>query len=454
MRSLALRITALCLGVAAVAVIVAGLVSARLVASAAQETTGGSLSDEADVVASQLANDSKVGLLKVVDVLRGQGITLVLIGPNGNTSSADPRATQAARDAGAAEAAKGQRVSAVTTVLGRTLLVEARPTPNGAFALVEEPAAEPGRLLFRNILFALAIGLGVAAMAGLLLARVLARPLKRAAKVAHAMSDGRRDLRVPVEGPAEVAEVADAVNGLANALQHSESRQREFLLSVSHELRTPLTAVSGFAESLADSVVTGEQVREVGRTIQQEAHRLDRLVSDLLDLARLGADDFRLDIVDVDLNQLVATAAQVWTDRCRRKGVRFGLELSEHPLTVHTDPRRLRQVIDGLAENALRVTPPDRPIVLSLSKSSNAAVLQVRDGGPGLSEEDYRVAFERGALHARYERLRPVGSGVGLALVHGLVIRMGGTIAAGPAAEGGAAFSVTMPLIEGHSLVS
>ena len=447
MKSLAVRITALCLAVAAVAVIVAGLVSARLVAGAAQEATGEVLADQADVVASQLANDSKVGLLKVVDVLRGQGVTVVLIGPNGTLTSADARATQAAREAGAARAAQGQRVSVVTTVLGRTMLVEARPAPNGAFALVEEPTTGPGRQLFRNILFALAIGLGVAAVAGLLLARVLARPLRRAAQVAHTMSDGRRDLRVPVEGPAEVAEVAHAVNGLADALQHSESRQRQFLLSVSHELRTPLTAVSGFAESLADSVVTGDEVAEVGRTIQQEAHRLDRLVSDLLDLARLGADDFRLDIVDVDLAALAAAAAQVWEDRCRRKGIPFALETTDQPLLARTDPRRLRQVLDGLAENALRVTPAGRPIVLGLSKSSNAAVLQVRDGGPGLSEEDCRIAFERGALHARYERLRPVGTGVGLALVHGLVVRMGCTIAAGPAAEGGAAFRVTIPLI-------
>lgn len=447
MKSLAVRITALCLGVAAVAVIVAGLVSARLVANAAQEVTGQVLANQADVVAGQLADGSTVGLLKVVKVLRGQGITVVLVGPNGTLSSADPRSTEAARQAGAAKAAQGQRVSGVETVLGRTLLVEARPAQNGAFALVEEPATDPGRQLLRNILLALAIGLGVAVVAGLLLARVLARPLRRAAQVAHTMSDGRRDLRVPVEGPAEVAEVAHAVNGLADALQHSESRQREFLLSVSHELRTPLTAVSGFAESLADSVVIGDRVAEVGRTIQSEAHRLDRLVSDLLDLARLGADDFRLDVVEVDLGAVLRDAAQVWADRCRRKGVEFGVDGPDEPLVAHADPRRLRQVLDGLAENALRVTPAGHPIVLSLSKLSNAAVLQVRDGGPGLSEEDYEIAFERGALHARYERLRPVGSGVGLALVHGLVARMGATIAAGPAPEGGAAFTVTIPLI-------
>ncbi|MFD1151082.1 HAMP domain-containing sensor histidine kinase, partial [Saccharothrix hoggarensis] len=266
------------------------------------------------------------------------------------------------------------------------------------------------------------------------------RPLRETAAVARTMSGGRRDLRADERGPAEVAEVAGAVNSLADALARSEARQREFLLSVSHELRTPLTAVTGFAESLADGVVTGSEVPAVGRTIGREAHRLDRLVADLLDLARLGADDFRVDLAPVDLTALVSAAAEVWRARCAAKDVEFRLELPAHPVVRVTDPRRLRQVLDGLLENALRVTPAGRPVVLSLGD-----VLQVRDGGPGLSEEDYRVAFRKGALHAKYERSRPVGTGVGLALAHGLVTRLGGTIEAGPAPEGGAAFTVGVP---------
>ena len=104
------------------------------------------------------------------------------------------------------------------------------------------------------------------------------------------MGAGRRDLRVPVEGPAEVADVASSVNELAEALERSERRQRDFLLSVSHELRTPLTSAMGFAESIKDGVATGDDAVLAGRTIYDETRRLDHLVTDLLDLARLGAD--------------------------------------------------------------------------------------------------------------------------------------------------------------------
>lgn len=452
--SLSTRITTLTLAVAGVAVVVAGLVAAGLLRSSAEELVRESLANQADVVASQIDEarlGSRLGIAKVVDVVRGQGISVVVRRQDGEPVSGDPLAVRAAVQSGLDGLGPGSVVSASQTVAGQELLVELRGVGSrgGAFALVQpvRTGEDTGRLFVRNLLFALAVGLLVAAVAGLVLGRVLSRPLRRTAGVAAGMRHGRRDLRVPVEGPAEVAEVATAVNDLADALHHSESRQREFLLSVSHELRTPLTAVNGFAESIADGVVTGEDTRRAGQTIQREAQRLERLVTDLLELARLGADEFRLDFADVDLVATVRGCAEVWQARCEREGVEFRLELPSSPVLCRTDPRRLRQVLDGLAENALRVTPAQAPVVLSLRVSpGGSAVLQVRDGGPGLAEEDYAVAFQRGVLNARYRGRRPVGSGVGLALAHGLVSRMGGTMEAGPAPEGGAAFTVLLPV--------
>ncbi|GGN24681.1 two-component sensor histidine kinase [Lentzea pudingi] len=427
--NLAGRIALLCLGVAFVAVAVAGFVSIRLVLSTSQQVSREFLRSQADVVAGQISNN------RVEQILEGQDIAIVRITASGDVTGSDRAAVRAVR---AVDYRKVLSGSAVSGASGR-LNVEARPSGAGGFALVQETETTGTyRKLIRNVMAALGVGLGVAVLAGLALGSFLARPLRRVASVAHSMSAGRRDLRVPISGTHELAEVGQAVNSLADALQRSESRQRDFLLSVSHELRTPLTAVTGFAESLADGVVSGAQVAPVGTVILDEARRLDRLVSDLLDLARLGADDFRLDMATVALEPVVRSAAEVWHARCHARGVHFTLEVSASPV-VRADARRLRQVIDGLMENALRVTPAGHPVVLALS-----AVLEVRDGGPGLAAEDYAVAFDRGVLHARYQESRPVGTGVGLALVHGLVTRMGGTIVAGPAPEGGAAFTVTL----------
>ena len=234
------------------------------------------------------------------------------------------------------------------------------------------------------------------------------------------------------------------MNELAAALERSEARQRDFLLSVSHELRTPLTSAMGFAESIAEGVATGDDARAAGRTVYEETRRLDHLVSDLLDLARLGADEFRLDVSAVDLVPLVSSAGEVWAARCRATGAEFVLDVPSVPVVAQVDAQRLRQVIDGLVDNAVRVTPAGRPVLLVLRPG---AVIEVRDGGPGFANDDFAVAFERGVLHSRYSGRRPGGSGIGLALVHGLVTRMNGTVEVGPAAEGGARFVLSFPVV-------
>jgi len=275
----------------------------------------------------------------------------------------------------------------------------------------------------------------------------LARPLQHAASAAHRLSTGARDVRLVPEGPAEVADVAEALNALNAALAVSEGRQREFLLSVSHELRTPLTAVKGYAEALSDGVVAPESVAATGQVLVAESDRLERLVCDLLDLARLGADDFRIDVTHVDVSELLRAAGVVWAGRCERAGVQFSLDVPAGPgVVIESDPARLRQIVDGLAENALRVTPSGRPIVFALQVDGGGVVLQVRDGGPGLTEDDCRVAFERSVLYERYRGVRRVGTGVGLALVAGLTARVGGRAEAGRAPEGGACFTIRLPI--------
>ncbi|MEU0531938.1 HAMP domain-containing sensor histidine kinase [Amycolatopsis tolypomycina] len=445
--SLAGRITLVCLAVAGVAVIVAGLVASRLIRTTADNVLQSSLAAQADVVASQLDETgigNRLGVGKVADVVRGQGISVV-VRRAGGQALGDAAAVQAAGKLGLTADHSGR-----VTVAGSQYLVETRVvgTRGAAFALVlpARNVEATQRALVRNILLALGIGLLVAAVAGFVSGRLLGRPLRRAALAAGSLRAGRRDVRVPVQGPREVAEVAGSLNSLADALAVSEARQREFLLSVSHELRTPLTAVTGFAEAIADGVASGPDAVRAGETIQREAARLSRLVEDLLELARLGADEFRLDMAPLDVAALVRDCAEVWQLRCAREEVSLSVSVPSSPVFVLADARRLRQVIDGLAENALRVTPAGAPMVFALSSDGVSAALAVRDGGPGLAPEDYPVAFERGVLNARYRDRRPVGSGIGLALVHALVTRMGGTVTAGPAPEGGAAFTLTFPL--------
>jgi signal transduction histidine kinase len=449
--TLAVRVTLLVVAVAVLVAAVAAVVGVLLVRRSLLDISTEALSDRADLVATQIATDptdDRAILAATASALDGQQTRVVLIGPDGALTGVDKVAVRAARQAGASGAVGGRSVSGRATAGGELQLVEARSAAAGGFALVTpaDVARETRRTVEGRLIWAVAAGLVAALLIGLLIARVVSAPLRRTADLAREMGRGARDVRVPVAGPREVADVSIAVNELADALQHSESRQRDFLASVSHELRTPLAGISGQAQALADGLIDTAEQAEVGELIQGETARMDRLISDLLDLARLGADRFALDEQPVDLTALVGEMGQVWRPRCEAAGVPLVLDLPPAPLPVRTDPRRLRQVLDGLADNALRLLTPGRPLVLSLRAEPGVAVLAVRDGGPGLSAEDYPVAFVPGELNRRYRGRRPTGAGLGLALAHGLVLRLGGTITAAPAPEGGVAMTIHLPL--------
>jgi two-component system sensor histidine kinase BaeS len=344
-------------------------------------------------------------------------------------------------------------------VNGRMVMLEGRPLAGRSGIVLTRPARSgTGLLVWGTLWLPLLAGLAAGVAAGGLLARRLARPIRNAALAAARLRAGDRAVRVPVEPPAEAADLAYALNGLAAALATSEGRQREFLLSVSHELRTPLTTIRGYAEALADGVVAEDGARRAGRTMLAEAEHLDRLVSDLLALARLEAADFAVELVGVDVARLVADAAEAWGGRYAAAGAVLRAELppgltgptrsyaGANPAVVaFTDPGRLRQVLDGLLDNAVRVVPAGAHVVLAARAEPGVAVVEVRDGGPGFTDADLAVVFERGALYERYRGVRKVGSGVGLALAAGLIRRVGGTIEAGHAPEGGARFTIRLP---------
>ncbi|MHA3703028.1 HAMP domain-containing sensor histidine kinase [Jatrophihabitans sp. YIM 134969] len=459
-RTLAARMTVLGIAVSVVSLLVAGTLAVGLIrrqSDAVADRSLASLADAAQATANS-GSSPALGQENALSALSALRIAYASIDVAGHERGGGAQlARDAVTDDEVTRLLGGMSLSDRRTVDGEDVFVEARPTRDGALVLVQRrsDALRPVNDAINLLLVALAVALGFGIALSLFYALRLARPLQRTARGALRLADGHRDVDVRPEGPREVAEVGAAINALSRSLASSEARQREFLLSVSHDLRTPLTAITGYAESLADGVVEGDGVPVVGQVMLDESHRLARLVRDLLDLARLDAHTFRIDLTEVDLADLVRRAGVVWSDRCESVGVVFSVENDPPPpgmsYRVRTDPGRIRQVIDGLCENALRMTPAGRPMVIAIRPDGRAGVpgveVSVRDGGPGLSDDDLAVAFDRGALYERYRGVRPVGTGLGLAIVHGLVTRLGGQVTAGRAPEGGASFTVWLPLL-------
>jgi signal transduction histidine kinase len=286
-------------------------------------------------------------------------------------------------------------------------------------------------------------GLGGALLAvllSLLLARRLTRPIADLSAATLRLARGEGEVTVPVHGDDELAALAASFNEMSGDLARARESQRRFLESVSHELKTPLTSIRGYAEAIEEHALPAA---EGARVIESEAGRLERLVFDLLDLARLGRDGFTVDRTPVDLATIARETVARHLPRAREMEVE--LTCAGVPEAwVLGDEDRIHQAVSNLVENALRLTPSGGWVRVT----ADAGRLTVCDSGPGLDERDLAHAFDRFYLHRRYRSERPVGSGLGLAIVKELVGAMGGSVEARRPPEGGAEFVMRLPTPE------
>jgi two-component system sensor histidine kinase BaeS len=223
---------------------------------------------------------------------------------------------------------------------------------------------------------------------------------------------------------------------MAQQLTDSREAERNFLLSVSHELKTPLTAIRGYAEGLSEGAFRSE---DAARTILVETRRLERLVRDLLDLARMNRREFHVERQPVDLAEVAHEVVARFEASAREYGVTLAAEGGE--TWVDADHDRVLQIGSNLVENALRATPAEGSVTVRVEPGR----LIVADTGPGLDSADVQHAFDRFFLYDKHSRERPVGSGLGLAIVKQLTVAMGGTVALDTAPDRGATFIVTLP---------
>jgi len=441
-RSLVQQIVLIAMGGALVVSLVTALLSVQLVRAVATQQARKQLSASVETLAAKPNQTARL-LLRERQVV-GPDDRLFAVTAGGSVVGPGSAHITAAQ---IEEVLRTGSLSERVVDGGVAQLVEGRAMKGGGAAFGIQPVAavdEASRAMTRRILLALVIGLAIAGAVGAVIARRMARPVSAAADAARRLAAGERGIPLAESGIREIADMSKAVESLDEALAVSEHRQREFLLSISHEIRTPLTALRGYAEALADGAVEADQMRGVGETLTTETARLDRFVSDLLALARLEADDFRITRSEIDLRDLIDDAARAWAAQAGRFGIRVEVHAPE-TLTANTDAERVRQLLDGLIENAARVTPAGGVIVIRAGADGDDVVMTVEDSGPGLAEGDAAVAFDRGRLHAKYESVRPVGTGLGLSIAARLAERMGGHIKAGNGASGGAVFTVRLP---------
>jgi signal transduction histidine kinase len=332
------------------------------------------------------------------------------------------------------------------------ILVEGRP--------VGRVAVLPGRPPFTRVLRELGptmalVALGVLAGGAALIALVVVAPVRRRLTEVQVAADrlGGGDLgaRAPEHGSDEVAALAHAFNRMADelarrtkALESSDAARRHLLADVSHELMTPLTSMRGYIETLGMPEIeldAATRQRYLG-VVSAETYRLERLIGDLLELARLegGGGSLRRDMVDLrDLVEHVATRHQ--RDLHDRR-VELAVTIGDGASHVIGDPDRLEQVLQNLAANALRHTPAGGTVSIVTRRQGPDVEIVVHDTGPGIPAEHLPSIFDR-FYKGDAARSASSGSGLGLSIVKAIVERHGGTVTA--ANDGGAAITIRLP---------
>jgi len=225
-------------------------------------------------------------------------------------------------------------------------------------------------------------------------------------------------------------------------LRRTDQIRRDFVANVSHELRTPLTAIRGYLEALRDDPTDTENTERFIDIIWRQTTRMERLVSDLLRLARLDARQEVLERVLCDVRQIFHAVVADLAPSVEAKRQRVVLDVAAE-CRVPADPAKLHDVIRNLVENAVNYSPDDTEIRLRATRGDGSCLIEVIDSGPGLPAGDLTRVFER-FYRVDKSRSRP-GTGLGLAIVKHLVELHGGTVVAANRPEGGAVFTVTLP---------
>jgi two-component system, OmpR family, sensor histidine kinase BaeS len=264
----------------------------------------------------------------------------------------------------------------------------------------------------------------------------MTRPLKKMASAAAAISEGDFSKRVDVTAQDELGRLSHAFNRMADTLQTQELLRKKMIANVAHELRTPLTAMQGELEGMIDGLIPAN--KDQLQSLCEESERLRKMLDGMEELTQAQASRLTLKKKSVEMKPFLETIVERLTRPAVEKRITVRLECKEG-VTAHADPDRLSQIVINLVSNALKAVDGGGTVTVGAARAESATVIEIRDTGRGIKEEDLPFIFER------FYSGSSGGLGLGLAIVRELVDAHGGTIDVKSTYGAGSVFSVHLP---------
>ncbi|MBS4209297.1 ATP-binding protein [Bacillus sp. FJAT-50079] len=276
--------------------------------------------------------------------------------------------------------------------------------------------------------------------------RHVIQPLQEMKLAAKQVSEGNLSARIAQYKDDEIGQLAQTFNDMAESIQKEDEERRRFLENVSHELRTPLSYIKGYSEAIHMGIAPEKDVQKYQHIILRESRRMERLVGDLMELAKLESKEFSLEKMPIPLAQTIEESLEKVDQLVKDKQIQLDKQL-DYELIVNADSERLEQMLLNILDNAIRYTGQAGKIFVSLKKEEGFGIIRIKDNGKGIPPVDLEKITQRFYRVNKARTRKEGGTGLGLSIVEQLTKLHGGTLEIESELQKGTTISIRLPLL-------
>ena len=249
----------------------------------------------------------------------------------------------------------------------------------------------------------------------------ITKPLYEMSLATKSYAKGDFSKRITVAPEGELGALATTFNQMADGLDRLETMRREFIADVSHELRTPMTTIGGFIDGIIDGTIPDDSREKYLLLVSEEVRRLSRMVNNLLDVARIQSGEISYQMLPFDLNEIAHRVLLTMEDRIEEEKIRLTIELPDESVYAQGDRDAIYRVIYNLVDNAVKFTPEDGEIVVSLRRQNEKIFFSVKNTGEGIPQAEAGRIFERFYKTDKSRGISRKGVGLGLYMVKSII---------------------------------
>jgi signal transduction histidine kinase len=297
----------------------------------------------------------------------------------------------------------------------------------------------------QGLIISSVVSLLIALTLGGFLIQSFTKPIRKLADATEAVASGELGYQVEINSGDELGRLASSFNSMSTDLEKADLARKQMTADIAHDLRTPLTIMQGYTEALSEGKLAGSE--GIFQTMHHQAQHLSYLIDDLKTLSLLDAGELTFQSQLIDPLLVLRQIESAFAPLAREKGIRLNLEAEQNLPRVNLDPERLTQILGNLISNAIQVLPSDGKLDISAHQEGEYLILKVADDGPGISDENLPLIFNRSFRADKSRASENGSSGLGLAITKKLVEAQDGSISVQSAPGAGTTFQVAFPAV-------